>query len=104
MEALIATLTLAEYLRADTDLEEDQLEQFILEASAIVMNYLKIDVPVEWLTTASDSPTGTGVPYDVQAAVKAVAAELYKNREATSNPLSENVRRLLHRRRDPALA
>ncbi len=85
------------------------LEQKILAASAIVYNYLKIAVP----DFTSPSTEGTlystwsitGVPYDVQQATLLVLSELWENREASnSNPLSDAVKALLHRYRDPAMA
>ncbi len=104
MAKLITAKQLAYHLREDEEEAWNRLEEVIAEASAIVMNYLKMDVPTAWMTTETESPTGTGVPYDVQAAVKLVAGELYKNREGSSDPLSKTVKSLLHRRRDPAIA
>lgn len=103
MLLLIDTALFSYYVRADP-CDHLEIPQVVAEASMIVMNYLKLEEPpLEWY---SGSPQElTAVPFDVQAAVKFVAAELYKNREAsTADPLSPVVKDILRRRRDPALA
>ncbi len=91
------------------------LEQKVLAASAIVYNYLKIEVPDFTSPSVSGDLyniwTVTGVPYDVQMATLLILGELWENREAedthafrSPSPLSDSVRALLHRYRDPALA
>lgn len=105
MDLLITVDRFAEIVGADEDDSYRNLEQTIRLASAIVMDYLKIDVPATWMVSPEDSPAGTGVPFVVQAAVELVASELWLNKEASrSDPLSKTVKNLLFRLRDPALA
>lgn len=103
------------HLRVEFDetnvIQVADLEFKIQQASAIVLDYLKIPVP-EQTSPLEDSPTydywasvPAAVPFDVKAATLLVLGELWENREATVNDcLSEAVRSLLHRHRHPAMA
>lgn len=80
----------------DSDIEIDDL---ILNASAIIMDYLKKEPPAEW-----NQPTeGAGVPGVVRAATLMVLGEIHKERESGGNPISPAIENLLRRQRDPAL-
>lgn len=85
------------------------LEDIVQHASAIVFDYLKIPVP-EFTSPVEDSPTydfwaSTTVPYEVQRATLLIVGELWLNREASSaDVLSDAVKALLIRHRDPAMA
>lgn len=74
-------------------------------ASAIVLDYLKMDsLPDAW-NEAEGSPSGTGVPENVKAATLLVLAELDRNRDASgADCLSDAVRALLVRLRNPSIA
>lgn len=87
------------------------LEDKIQQASFIVLDYIK-QLPPEYTSPVLESPTytfwandTTKIPYNVKAATLLVLAELWDNREASVNDcLSQAVKDLLHRWRDPALA
>lgn len=86
---------------------DDDLEMKILQASAIVMDYLKVTTlaSIPHVVTLDTSPVTYTVPPLVQAATLLVLGELFENREAgTANPISDAVVSLLDRFRDPALA
>jgi hypothetical protein len=105
MDALIKVQDLAWEVKEDADdpVVYAALERTIKRASAVVMDYLKIDTPEAWMSLPEDSPQGTGVPEVVQAAVVMVASEMWLNKEASkADPLSKTVKNLLHRLRDPA--
>jgi len=91
--------------RTDLDIEvADKVEQ----ASWIIMDYLKIEMPEE--DSPSMSPLSVdiwplGVPPNIKAATLLVLSELFESRQSSeANVLSSAVLSLLHRRRDPAMA
>jgi hypothetical protein len=95
--ALITLDQAKRHLRMGDD-EDEEIEEKVNEASAIVLDYLKVPAD-EWAVGA--------VPYLVQAATKLVLGALMENREGNADgpePLSQAVKDLLHRYRDPALA
>jgi hypothetical protein len=89
------------HLRVDGADSDVEIGGLILEASSIVMDYLKKEVPIEWNAPDAEVP-GTGVPGVVQAATLLVIGELFRNREAGADPISPGVESLLRRQRDPA--
>jgi hypothetical protein len=97
IEALITLEAGKNHLQMDHDADDFDIEAKIFEASAIVLDYLKLaDAPAAWAEL---------VPEHIQAATKLVLGSLYKNRESEiAEPLSAAVKSLLHRSRDPALA
>jgi hypothetical protein len=104
--ASLVTLTQAKaHLRVDHDLDDADIASKIEQASAIVLDYLKLQSePSEWTNASEGSPPGTGVPALIQAATLLIVGELYAKREASADALSDGVRALLHRYRDPAFA
>ena len=97
MSELITLESAKDHLRVDHDLDDGDIQNKIMEASAIVIDYLKlIEIPESWDPVA---------PEHIQAATKLILGELYRNRESsTADVLSVAVKSLLHRSRDPALA
>jgi hypothetical protein len=102
---LITLFQLKNHLRIVDEVEDADLQGKLEMASAVILDYLKLTgLPDAWQGETDDSP-GTGVPPLVQAAALLVAGELYKNREASAaDVLSQGVKDLLRRQRDPALA
>ena len=94
-----------DHLRVQTAAEDNDITTKIEQASGLVVDYLKLSgLPAEWDSPAN-SPPGKNVPQHVQAAVLLCLGELYRNRESSSaNVLSDAVKSLLDRTRDPALA
>jgi hypothetical protein len=91
------------HLRIEDDYHDDRLEQILDDASGIVLDYLKVE-DSQWQTTSGEPDS---VPYAVRAATKLVAGALFENLEGNEggpDPLSETVKSLLHRFRDPAIA
>lgn len=83
--------------RFDADIESK-----ILQASAIVFNYLKIDA-----TSPLSFPWDGGeeeIPFDIQAACFLIIGKLNQDREGNDEILSPGIKSLLHRWRDPAMA
>ena len=93
---LVDIETAKRHLRIDTDDSDENLARKIEQASAIVRDYLKVDDD-EW---DIDDTSASVLPYEVEAAVLLVMEALYDGTE----PLSQAVKDLLHRHRDPALA
>jgi phosphate uptake regulator len=105
------------HLRVTHDAEDTDIEAQIHAASALVINYLKdaadtfLDSSGEVVTDSSDLPV---VPYEVQAAVKLMLGDLYKNREPKPDDVVDGqygygylpraVVALLYNLRDPTLA
>ena len=94
----MALVTLAE-VKADLNiLNADRDTELTLKAELatdIVMGYIKKDAAEEYW----DDET---VPYRIKAAVLLVVRSLFNDDNA--DPLSESVKAILHRDRDPALA
>ena len=84
------------HLRIDNTDHDEDIANKVAQASAIVMDYLKLTaVPATWPT----------VPFVVEAAVLVVLGELFQKREAGDvDVISQGVQALLARQRDPALA
>lgn len=93
---MLVDLELAKrHLRIDTDHSDEIVARRIDQASAIVRDYLKVDAD-EW---DIDDTSAATLPFDVEAAVLLVIEALMDGHE----PLSQTVKDLLHRHRDPAL-
>lgn len=98
MTSRLVTLPLAKkHLRVDHTDEDEYIGLLVDQASGIVRDYLKVEVG-EWGEEATPQP--------VQAAVLLVIGNLYAHRgdDPGTNPLSQAVKDLVHRFRDPALA
>lgn len=108
MPALVTLAQMQRRTRDDVAESIPDLEFCAEAASAIIIDYLKIEAaPPEWLAALSDSPPGplSAVPVLIQAAVLEVAVEMFKNREASvGDLLTDKVTKILWRQRDPALA
>lgn len=104
------------HLRVDHDLDDADINFKLEQASAIVVDYLKMpegswDIGGSGISGSSGGSSGGGLaPFQVKAAVLLVLGDLYKNREGEENKneqalgyLSPAVTSLLHRLRDPAL-
>lgn len=94
------------HLRVDHDDEDADLTLKCVAAGEIVVDFLKLkELPAAWTAGESFSPPENTVPALIQAAVLEVVGELYRNREASvGDILSEKVKSVLWRHRDPALA
>lgn len=100
---LITLDQLKTHLRIENDEHDERLQEVAYAASAIVLDYLKRPEGT-WENTAGDPDD---VPYVVVAATKLVAGALFENLEGNDEgpqPLSQTVKDLLHRLRDPAFA
>lgn len=84
------------HLRMDDDYADDIIMSKIEQASSIIVNYLKVDEDL-W---DQDSSESVALPLTVEAAVLLVVEALFDGAE----PLSQTVKDLVHRYRDPALA
>jgi hypothetical protein len=88
-----------------TNVDAD-LSTKVAAASAIVLNYLKIDFdasPFAW-PWADEVDTPEEIPANVKAATLLVLGKIWWDREGAGDPLSDAARSLLHRYRDPAMA
>lgn len=101
----MAVITLAQAkarLRIDLDEGDEDYELMLEQASAIVVDYLKL--PVGTYDLAYQDESGwEDAPEPVKAAVCLVFGNLDKNRAGEEDPLTPAVRSLLHRYRDPAI-
>jgi hypothetical protein len=91
------------HLRITDDEHDEELEEMVPEVSEIILNYLKLP-STSWQTTDGEPED---VPGAVKSAVKVAISALFENPE--QNPdgpqvLSQAVKDLLHRYRDPAMA
>lgn len=99
-------------IREDSNYSDALIEHMILEASSIVMDYCKILDPDEQSPFQSppDDPRWplwleNGAPFHVQAAARLIFGSLYNIREGhEAEILTQAVKDLLHRERDPAMA
>lgn len=97
---LITTEEAKQHLQIDYDDADDEVTRLATEASAVVLDYLKRPM-TEWQDVDGNP---VDVPGPVVVAVKLVLGELFKSREATADPISPSVIRLLDRLRGPAFA
>jgi hypothetical protein len=91
------------HMQIEHEEQDDQIEEAIQDASAILLNYLKKD-ETEWQDSNGEPDS---VPYEIRAAVKIMTASLMENREGNDqgpDPLSQTVVNLVHRHRDPAMS
>ena len=95
---LVDLETTKRHLRRDDDYDDERIVLLIDQASTIVVDYLKL--PEGTYEATDGSPDD--VPRMVEAATLLVIEGLYDRPE--SDPLTEAVRSILHRSRDPALA
>lgn len=101
--ALITVDAAKLHLRLDNDDHDELLEELISDVSGIILDYLKM----ESTTYQTTSGEPDDVPAPVKAAVKLGVSAMFENPEQDEKGplvLSETVKNLLHRFRDPALA
>lgn len=88
---------------ADETEHDETLEEIVPDASEIILDYLKLP-STEWQTTDGEPDD---VPGPVRSATKLAVSALFENPEQLPDGpqvLSQAVKDLLHRYRDPALA
>jgi hypothetical protein len=112
MIELISVEEARQHVRVATTAFDADIQFKILQATAILLNYLK--VPSE--ASVDDSPlilpwTSVEPPWDIKAAALLIFGDLWQYREGSQisafrefDPLSPAARSLLHRYRDPAMA
>lgn len=77
---------------------DQQIDMNIWGASAIMLDYLKVD-----LGSPEQLPWPT-VPYEIQAAVLLMVGTLFRQRETDADVLSEPIKALVHRHRNMTMA
>lgn len=105
---LTPLLTLSQvktHLRIEDNDHDIDLSDKIVQTTSIIYDFLKVTTtPVAWINV-DVSPAVTEIPALVQAAALLTVGELYMNRESSdADVLSDAVKNLLRRSRDPALA
>lgn len=100
---LISLKDAKDHLRVTGINADGDIQSKILQASAIILNYLKVDIDASPQSLPWD--IDAGVPWDIQAACALIVGELYWQREAGSNNvLSDTIKNLLRRWHTPAMA
>jgi hypothetical protein len=98
----LVTLEVAkDHLKPPGDIDDVRIERLIDEASAVVLQHLKLEFDAYQNTDGSPDPLL--VPPNVRAAMLLVLGTLYDNADAAADPLSAGVKALLHSRRTPTL-
>ena len=90
--------TAKRHLRRDDNYDDERIALLIDQASEIMIDYLKL--PEGTYQATDGSPDD--VPRMVEAATLLVIESMYDRPEV--DPLTEAVRSILHRSRDPAIA
>lgn len=99
--SLVTMQEVKEWCEIDHDEIDARLEALAIGASEIILNYLK--KPVDYWQDSAGEPAG--VPGSVKYATLKVAAAMFENRDGSGPPtLSQDVKDMIHRYRDPALA
>jgi hypothetical protein len=90
------------HLRVTGTRADEDIQLKIIAAGAILLNYIKVDQDESPLSM----PWGAeDVPWDIKAATMLILGELFAERESgKADVLSQAVKSLLHRYRDPAMA
>jgi hypothetical protein len=89
------------WCEVDHDEDDAKLEGIAAGASEIMLNYLK--KPVDYWQNTAGEPAA--VPGPVRYGTLTIAAALYENRDGSGpHPLSQQVKDMVHRYRDPAFA
>lgn len=104
--ARLLTLDVAkEHLKPPGDIDDTRIQRLIIEASEIVLDYLKL--PFDSYQNSDGTVNDSILPGAVRSATLLVLGSLYDNADG-QNPdkqaLSEAVKSLLHSRRVPTLA
>lgn len=105
---LVTLAQVKRHVGQDASFDDKMLEQMRLQASAIILDYLKIDTGdtgFDWFDALGE-PAKT-IPGVVTAATLLAVGALYENRDGSSGSpqvLSQTVVDLLMRSRDPAMA
>ena len=95
MAALITATEAKQRLRIDFDDENTVVASMIEEATDIIINYIK---------KPNHGWTIETVPGRIRSAIYLVFGALYEGRTALDEILTDTVKALVHRDRDPALA
>ncbi len=99
-----------EHLRVDHDMDDAQINRMRRQASAAVLNYIKIDIDETAFDYVDEfgEPIANNIPQEIAAATLLMIGALYENRDGDSfrspQPLSQAAMDLLWRHRDPAMA
>lgn len=98
---IVTTEQVKAQLQMDHDLDDAKIAEIAQEASDTMLDYLK--KPLDYWQDTGGEPSG--VPGVVKAATLKIAASLYENRDGSGTPaLSQDVKDMVHRHRDPAFA
>lgn len=98
---LVTPAQVKAHLLIDHDEDDQKIDEITIDASEMMLNYLK--KPIDYWQNTAQEPVG--VPGSVRAATLKVAAALYENRDGSGTPaLSQDVKDMVHRYRDPAFA
>lgn len=95
MAALVTLDEVKNRLRIDFNDDDVDVLAMAEEATDIVIGYIK-KPDHEW--------TENAVPFRIKAAILLVVSRLYESRDGEGEILTDAVKSLLHRDRDPALA
>jgi hypothetical protein len=99
--SIVTAQQVKEHLQMDHDLDDSKIAEIAQDASELMLNFLKKPFD-HWQDTAGEP---AGVPGAVKAATLKLATALYENRDGSGTPaLSQDVKDMVHRYRDPALA
>lgn len=101
--ALVTFEQMKSQLEMDHDDSDTLIEEIVERASFIVLDYLKMDLDA--YQDSSGDPSA--VPFPIEAAVLLAGAALFENRDGSVDgpqALSQAVKDLVHRYRDPAMA
>lgn len=102
---LVSLCVAREHLRPPGEVDDVRIYRMIEEASAIVLDYLKL--PFDAYHDSAGELVPELVPPAVRAATLLVLGALYDNADGQNpdkQPLSDAVKALLHSRRVPTLA
>lgn len=100
----IVTLAYAKArVKIESNAEDEVLELMLEEASAVVVDYLKLDVNTYDLAYQDESDW-TEAPEPVKAAVLMAFSTMERHRDGSEDPLTPGVKSILHRLRDPSIA
>lgn len=99
----MAALVTEDEARRHLRLTESNMDDADMAADVVMKTEAATEIVIDYIKRPDHEWTDADAPFLIKAAIMLVLGALFDNREG-GDPISEAVKSLLHRYRDPALA